>query len=93
MTKKTKKTKSSRRSKNNSMAMGLPTAALILGSVLPSALSPTPVPPNVSTAVAETAAKAKPHKAAAPKAFSISMKNLTDWAKTVVATMDAVSIE
>ena len=93
MAKKTKTTSSSRKSKNNSMAMTLPTVALILGSVLPSALSPTPLPANVAVATAESAAKAKPTKAAAPKAFSIPMKNLTDWAKTVVVTMDAISVE
>ena len=94
MAKNTKTAASSpRKSKDNSMAMALPTAALILGSVLPSALSPTPRPANVAITTAEDVAKPKPKKAAAPKAFTIPMKNLTDWAKTVVVTMDAVSVE
>lgn len=86
-------TSSSRRLKDNSMAMTLPMAALILGSVLPSALSPTPPPANVVMPAAESAAKPKAKRAAAPKSFSIPMKNLSVWAKTVVVTIDAVTVE
>lgn len=92
--KKVRKTSRSRRMANNSM--GLPAAALILGSVLPSALSPTPTPvSNVNRNVPLAAADkpAKPKKAAAPKVFSISMKNLNDWSKTVIVTLDSVNIE
>jgi hypothetical protein len=94
--KKAKKTPSSAssRSANGSMASTLPTVALILGSVLPAALSPSPVTnPPASVAAAAAEKSAKPSKGAPPKEFSIPMKNLTDWAKTVVVTMDSVSIE
>jgi len=77
------------------MRTGLPAVALILGSVLPSALSPSPVTgtqPNIPSIVAK-AGKSKPSKAAAPKEFTISMKNLSDWAKTVVVTIDSVNID
>jgi len=95
MVKKRKKTKSKSK-RNITNPMGLPTAALILGSVLPAALNPSAaptVPVNVPVAKAAATAGAKPSKAAAPKEFSTPMKNLTDWAKTVVITMDQVSIE
>ena len=83
-----------RRSANSGMNMALPTAALILGSVLPSALSSAPAGPGSGPVVTvEKTAKPKPSKAAPPKEFSIPMKNLTDWAKTVVVTVDSVSVE
>lgn len=91
-----KKPQRERRPVNNPMNMALPTAALILGSVLPSALSPAPVSnatTNGPVVTAEKTAKPKPSKSAPPKEFSIPMKNLTDWAKTVVVTMDSVNIE
>jgi len=95
--KKPKKTPaSSAKSTRHGMNASLPTVALILGSVLPAAISPGPaanVPTSVDTAAAAKPAKPKPTKGAPPKEFSIPMKNLIDWSKTVVATIDAVSIE
>jgi hypothetical protein len=91
MVNKPKKTRSLSR-RNTTAPMALPAAALILGSVLPAALNPSPAPKNVPAATAAVTTK-KPSKAAAPKEFSIPMKNLKDWAKTVITTMDQVRIE
>ena len=94
--KKTKKTPSSSSSHKSGMNASLPTVALILGSVLPAAISPGPatnVSPQVETAAAAKPAKSKPKKGAPPKDFTIPIKNLVEWSKTVVITMDAVNIE
>jgi hypothetical protein len=90
-----KKVKKSKLSGKSVMGSSLPTVALILGSVLPAALSPGPAanaPANVEATAAKIA-KPKPTKGAPPKEFSVPMKNLIDWSKTVVMTMDSVNIE
>ena len=77
------------------MGSSLPAVVLIAASVLPSALSRGPgeaVPPSAPAAAVATS-KRKLTKGAPPKQFSIPMKNLTEWAKTVVVTIDQVSIE
>jgi len=70
----------------------LPGIALVLASVLPSALSPSPAVVGPQ-AVVTSSSKTKPAKAAAEKLFTIPINNLRDWANTVVVTVDGVRIE
>ena len=88
---KRKRVTGTRRTGSDALRNSLPGIALVLASVLPSALSPSPaVGPQ---AVVTPAPKIKPVKAAAAKEFSIPINNLRDWAKTVVVTVDGVRIE
>lgn len=71
---------------NNALRNSLPGIALILASVLPAALSPSPgvnAPPPIS----------KPAKAVAAKEFSIPISNLREWANSVVVNVNGVHIE
>jgi len=68
-----------RKTGSDALRNSLPGIALVVASVLPSALSPSPA--------------SKPGKAPTPKEFSIPMANLQDWANSVVVTMEGVQIK
>src|SRR5882672_2893238 len=89
---KTKRATRSKRPGNDALRNSLPGIALVLASVLPSALSPSPAVVGPQ-AVVTSSSKTKPAKAAAEKLFTIPINNLRDWANTVVVTVDGVRIE
>ena len=86
----------SKRTGNDALKNTLPGVALVLASVLPAALSTSPVSPPPAGSQAVSTATCK-DLANLPKGRhrknSASMKNLIDWAKAVVVTVDGVSIE
>jgi len=65
--------------------------ALTAASVLPAVLSPGTSGPSAPGRPPTTTAKSA--KASTPKEFSISIKNLQDWANTVVVTLNSVHVE
>ena len=75
---------------SDALRNSLPGIALVLASVLPSALSPSPGagPPAAAPPQVTKAAKAK----GAAKEFSIPINNLRDWANTVVVTVNEMRI-
>ena len=74
----------------NALRNSLPGIALVLASVLPAALSPSPGggPPTIAPP-----SLIKPAKAPAAKEFSIPINDLREWAGTVVVTVNEVHIE
>jgi len=76
--------------RNDVLRNSLPGLALAVASVLPAALSPS-VPAGPPMAATRPAAKAA--KAPAAKEFSIPINNLSDWANTVVVTVNGARIE
>src|SRR6266850_4451836 len=76
--------------RNDVLRNSLPGLALAVASVLPAALSPS-APAGPPTAATRPAAKAA--KAPAAKEFSIPINNLSDWANTVVVTVNGARIE
>lgn len=76
--------------RNDVLRNSLPGLALAVASVLPAALSPS-APAGPPTAATSPAVKAA--KAPAAKEFSIPISNLSDWAQTVVVTVNGARIE
>jgi hypothetical protein len=77
--------------RNDVLRNSLPGLALAVASVLPAALSPS-APAGPPTAAAKPPA-VKAAKAPAAKEFSIPISNLSDWAQTVVVTVNGARIE
>lgn len=79
--------------RNDMLRNSLPGIALVVASVLPAALSPSSPSGPPADVTRPTAKAAKGAKAPAGKEFSIPINNLSDWASTVVVTMNGVRIE
>ena len=83
-----------KRTQSDLLRSSLPGMALVIASLLPAILSPSPaVGPKSAGAPPSIAQPAKAAKAAAPKEFSIPINNLREWANSVVVNVNDVRIE